>query len=179
MTTPLHRPSARVVVIDETGKVLLFRIEDPYDSKPPLWITPGGGVEPGEALVEAAARELAEETGAVVEPAELGEPVARCQGEWTFRGQRLYSVDSFFAWRTERFEPSTAGWEPLEHELHAAWRWWAIDEIDTTSVAVLPARLGDVVRSILQGAIGPSPIELPWISFDAIEIGPSTETSNG
>ncbi len=174
MTTPLHRPSARVVVIDETGSVLLFRIEDPYDPKPPLWITPGGGVEPGESLVEAAARELAEETGAVVETAELGELVARCQGEWTFRGQPLYSVDSFFALRTERFEPSTAGWEPLEHELHAAWRWWTVEELDTTSEAVLPARLGDVVRSITQGAIGPSPIELPWINFDTTEIDPST-----
>jgi ADP-ribose pyrophosphatase YjhB (NUDIX family) len=179
MATPLHRPSARVVVIDETGSVLLFRIEDSYDPKPPLWITPGGGVEPGELLVEAAARELAEETGAVVETAELGELVARCQGEWTFRGQPLYSVDSFFALRTERFEPSTAGWEPLEHELHAAWRWWTIEELDTTSEAVLPARLGDVVRSIMQGAIGPSPIELPWINFDTIEIDPSTGSSKG
>jgi 8-oxo-dGTP pyrophosphatase MutT (NUDIX family) len=166
MTMPLDRPSARVIVIDGTGSVLLFRIEDPHDPKPPIWITPGGGIKPGEPLGEAAARELAEETGVVVDPAELGEPVAICRGEWTFRGQPLYSVDSFFAWRTERFEPSTAGWEPLEHELHAAWQWWTIEELDTTNEAVLPARLGDVVRSIMQGTTGPSPIELPWVNFD-------------
>ena len=113
MTRPIDWPSARVIVIDRGGSVLFFRIEDPQDPKPPLWITPGGGIEPGEGLREAAARELAEGTGAVIHPAELGGPVASCRGEWSFRGQALYAVDTFFAWRTERFEPLTAGWEPL------------------------------------------------------------------
>lgn len=78
-----------------------------------------------------------------------------------------------------RFEPSTAGWEPLERELHAAWRWWTIEELDTTNERVLPALLGDVVRLITQGTIGPSPIELPWVNFDTIEIDPSTGTTKG
>jgi ADP-ribose pyrophosphatase YjhB (NUDIX family) len=168
-----------VIVIDRTGSVLLFRIDDPHDPKPPLWITPGGGVKPGEAVGEAAARELAEETGVVIDSAELSEPVAICRGEWTFRGQHLYSVDSFFAWRTERFEPSTTGWEPLESELHSAWRWWTIEELDTTNEVVLPARLGDVVRLITQSTIGSSPIELPWLNVDTIEIDPSTGIAKG
>ena len=175
---PRDRPSARVIVLDGTGRVLLFRVEDPHDLKPPIWITPGGGVEPGEALAEAADRELAEETGVVVRPSELGEPVAACRGEWTFRGQALYSVDSFFAWRTAQFEPSTAGWEPLEHELHTGWRWWTAEELDTTNEAVLPARLADVVRSIMRGTTGPAPIELPWVNFDTVEIDPSRRTAD-
>jgi 8-oxo-dGTP pyrophosphatase MutT (NUDIX family) len=172
MTATLQRPSARVIVVDESGSVLLFRIEDPQDSKPPLWITPGGGIKPGEAPGEAAARELAEETGLVIDYAELGDPVAICQGDWVFRGQPLYSVDTFFACRTERFEPSTAGWEPLEHELHAAWRWWTIEELDTTKEPVLPALLSNVVGLITCGTIGPAPIELPWVTLDSIETDP-------
>ena len=165
----VDRPSARVIAIDETGSVLLFRIEDPQDSKPPIWITPGGGVEEGETLAEAAARELAEETGLLVASERLGEPVAVCRGEWTFRGRRLYSVDSFFFVRTERFEPATDGWEPLEHEVHAGWRWWTVDELSTTKENVLPARLADLVRLLTEGRTGPAPIELPWVNFDTIE----------
>ncbi len=179
VAAPLDRPSARVIVIDGTDSVLLFLVRDPLDPKPPLWITPGGGINPGEGPSEAAARELFEETGLVIDPAKLGEPVATCRGEWTFRGQPLYSVETFFVWLTDRFEPSTAGWEPLEHEVHAAWRWWTIEEIDTTNERVLPARLGDVARSITQGITGPWPIELPWVNFDNIETDPSTESTSG
>ena len=123
--------------------------------------------------------ELCEETGAVVDPAELGHPVAICRGEWAFRGQPLYSVDTFFAWRTDRFEPSTARWEPLEHEVHAAWRWWTIGEIESTNERILPAHLGDVARVFTQGAIGPLPIELPWVAFDTIETDGSTGSRKG
>ncbi len=67
------RPTARLVVLDTDGRVLLFKIEDPTvtDPRDPLgaaqprtfWVTPGGGVEAGESLADALHRELAEEVG--------------------------------------------------------------------------------------------------------------------
>jgi 8-oxo-dGTP pyrophosphatase MutT (NUDIX family) len=157
-----------VITVDPDGCVLLFRIDDPIDAKPPIWITPGGGIEPGESPAEAAVREFREETGITIDLDALGAPVAVTRGEWTFRGQALHSVDWFFAWRGSRFEPSTSGWTALEHEVHAGWRWWPPHELDTTSEAVLPAKLATLVRAIASGAIGDTPIELPWLTFEEL-----------
>ena len=52
------------VLVWRDGQVLLVRHEKAGRS---YWLVPGGGVDPGETLVEAAARELLEETGYVVE----------------------------------------------------------------------------------------------------------------
>jgi 8-oxo-dGTP pyrophosphatase MutT (NUDIX family) len=163
MEPALERPSGRIIAVDPQGCVLLFRIEDPEDTKPPIWITPGGGIEAGESPAEAAVREFQEETGVAIDIASVGTPVAVTRGEWAFRGQRLYSVDWFFAWRGPRFEPSTTGWSELEHQLHAEWRWWEPGQIRISNEAVLPADLADVAERVASGDISEAPIELPWI----------------
>jgi 8-oxo-dGTP pyrophosphatase MutT (NUDIX family) len=165
VTRLLDRPSGRVIAVDPDGCVLLFRIEDPLDAKPPIWITPGGGLEPGESPAEGAVREFHEETGIAIDTVSIGGPVAVTRGDWSFRGQLLHSVDWFFAWRGPRFEPSTNGWSQLEHELHAAWRWWTPDEIERTTDAVVPAELAFVARRIASGPAISIPIELPWLAF--------------
>jgi 8-oxo-dGTP pyrophosphatase MutT (NUDIX family) len=161
-TRPIERPSARVVLIDDEGRVLLFRIDDPLDDKPAVWATPGGGVEAAETLSEAAARELREETGLAVDPGRLGQPVAVTKGEWEFRGELLYSEDWFFLHRTHTFDPDTSGWTDLERVVHRAWHWWTADELDTLDEAILPSGLADLVRSVLGGRLGTETIELPW-----------------
>ena len=56
---------ARAVVVDE-GKVLLA-LHHPPDREA-FWCFPGGHVEPGEGMAEAAIREVEEETGYRIEP---------------------------------------------------------------------------------------------------------------
>jgi len=53
------------LVVDAEGRTLLVRRRNPPGAG--LWSLPGGRVEPGESDVEAVAREVAEETGLVVE----------------------------------------------------------------------------------------------------------------
>ena len=53
---PYARRSARVILADSADRLLLFESEG-------FWFTPGGGVEPGETIEQAATRELWEETG--------------------------------------------------------------------------------------------------------------------
>ncbi|MFJ8300046.1 NUDIX hydrolase [Streptomyces sp. NPDC094447] len=56
---------AGVVVTDEAGRVLLGL------HRSGVWELPGGKVEPGESVEEAAVRELAEETTLLAEPADV------------------------------------------------------------------------------------------------------------
>ena len=61
-TIDFSRPAVAVVLRDESGRVLLVR-QQRFIVERDVWALPSGGVEAGESLEEAAARELEEETG--------------------------------------------------------------------------------------------------------------------
>lgn len=160
----VKRDSARVICLDEDDRVLLLRVVDARFGSPPLWVAPGGGVEPGEEVVAAASRELLEETGLSIPPAALGPLAAVCRGEWEFRGVELYSVESYYVARTGRFDPVDTGWTEIEREIHAGWRWWTCDELDVTTEIVFPAGLAGLIRGLAAGPAPSTPVELPWTS---------------
>ncbi len=63
----LSRSMSRVLVFDEQDRILLFLQYGKSHDVPPRWITPGGGVDPGEDHDQAAIREIHEETGLVLD----------------------------------------------------------------------------------------------------------------
>lgn len=56
-------PAVSAIVPDEDGRILLIRRTDNN-----YWSIPGGGLEPGESVRQAAAREVLEETGILRSP---------------------------------------------------------------------------------------------------------------
>ena len=62
---------ACVLLVDDRGWVLLQERDEHAEIAPERWAASGGHVEPGESYLEAAVRELREETGLSVAPDEL------------------------------------------------------------------------------------------------------------
>ncbi|MDT5283136.1 MAG: hypothetical protein QOJ20_4331 [Mycobacterium sp.] len=149
-----RRTSARIVLLDGDGCVLLFCGSDPAlpdgsDGPAPLWwFTVGGAAQAGETLPQAAVRELAEETGLRVDPAELIGPVWRRDAVIDFNGSVIRSEEMFFIHRTRRFEPSTAGRTGLERAYIHGHRWCdatMIGELVAKGETVYPLQLGELL----------------------------------
>ena len=90
-----------VVVPSEDGRLLLIRrASDPYEGQ---WALPGGFVEVGETLEDAAVREAGEETGLEVE-------VVRLVGVYSdpARDPRGHNVSCAYLARAREGEPSAA-----------------------------------------------------------------------
>lgn len=159
------RVSARVVLLDDSGAVLLFCGSDPAiaGTAPRWWFTVGGQVRPGEPLAEAAARELAEETGLEVTPDAILGPVWRRESQIRFNGQVMESAEFYFVHRTRRFEPADTRRTRLERRYIHGHRWCdapCIAALTAAGQRVYPLQLGDLLveaNLLADGAVEGAP----------------------
>jgi 8-oxo-dGTP pyrophosphatase MutT (NUDIX family) len=165
-SSPIFRPTARLILLDPDGCALLFCAEDPRAT---FWFTPGGGVHRGETMTGAAVRELAEETGHVRTEAELGPVVATCAGLWTSDDGRLFfGADAFFVVRVAEATLDSSGQEAFERSVIAGYRWWSAGELrrrDRRDV-ITPAGLSRLLDLLASGETPAAPVRLPWRNWE-------------
>jgi 8-oxo-dGTP pyrophosphatase MutT (NUDIX family) len=155
----VERRAARLVLISD-GAVLLIRACDPAAlERGEWWLTPGGGVEDGESLEEAASREAREETGFEVAPDAVGPVVATRESWFGFDNVRYHQTDHFFALSVDRFTPDITDWDTLEQRALLEPRWWPVDDLATMTEPLYPSRLADLVRAVTAGPL-PAPLDL-------------------
>jgi len=121
----VRRATVRVLVLDHEGRILLFQDSDP-GAGDSWWITPGGGIDPGETEHETVLRELAEETGLQLTTGDVIGPLARRHVRHGYSDQVVEQDDAFYAVRVPAFEIDTAGHTEEEQVTILASRWWTL-----------------------------------------------------
>jgi 8-oxo-dGTP pyrophosphatase MutT (NUDIX family) len=154
----IFRRAGRVILLDDHDRVLLLQGSDPTREGRPWWFTPGGGAEESESPLQAARRELFEETGLTFE-ALIG-PLWRRQAHFHFMGAQYEQHEEFFLARVQSHELIDDAWTELERTTVLAHRWWKVEELVSTDEAIFPIRLGELLRTLLRDGVPESPLEI-------------------
>jgi len=163
-----RREAARVVVLDDEDKVLLLSARDPMNpSKGTWWELPGGGIEWGEPSVEAAARELYEETG--IRHVEMGPCVWQHHARFVFAGMLFDQHEHIHVARVTGPVPDgdngyrPAGLEAFEAMSFQGLHWWALAELQhlvAQGGKVIPPWLTEQLPRYLSEGPPPEPLYL-------------------
>jgi len=144
------RRTARVMLFDEAGEILLVRFVVPRESAEfVFWALPGGEIEVGETEAEAAAREVREELGLELT---VAGPVYCDSNEFLHQGEMQDNVDFLFRAECGRVEPKLMGVTVDEREIMKEIRWWSEAEIAASHEKIFPENLAERMREL--GGLG-------------------------
>lgn len=137
------RRTARVMVFDPAGRVLLIRCAMTLRSGEGFvfWVTPGGEIEAGEEPRAAAVRELREELGLTLA---VAGPLYTETNQFELAGEMRDNLDHWFVARCAADAPRMKGVTAEELEMMQEMRWWTPEEIEAALDAgerIFPADL--------------------------------------
>jgi len=137
-------------VLDADRRVLLMHERRDIGSDRSHWITPGGGVEPGESVVQAAVREVYEETGLRLELDPDAEPMYSERVRYTLAGYDIDQTNRYFLVRVPSGLPvRPAAHTEVEQLVVLGHRWWPLPELAASDVEREPVTMVELIERAL------------------------------
>lgn len=157
------RDVVRMVVRDAEGRVLLFHTREL--SAPELgewWELPGGGIEQNENYLDAALRELREETGIVAGADQVGAPTWTRTSTFRHRDKRHVQHEVVVPVQLDLLEPDIDDSSRFDYEKedYFGYRWWPVTELAASTASFYPRSLPALITRFLAGETLREPFEL-------------------
>ncbi|CNB21275.1 NUDIX domain-containing protein [Yersinia enterocolitica] len=143
------RRAARLLIINNTNDVLLFRFTHTSDALAgsSYWATPGGGLEGHETFEQAAIRELYEETG--IKRDFIGSAVGNSAFEMLLpKGETVKAEERFFVVRVTDTSITQEGWSQHEKSVICQHHWWTKGELKNTTETVYPLNILEMLSDL-------------------------------
>ena len=138
------RRAARLLVVDEHDRLLLFRFT--FANRRPFWATAGGECDPDESFEAAARRELLEETGLECDP---GPAIAARGNDFvTATGEPVTADERYFRVRVPACEIATHGHTELEREIMQQHRWFTRTELESWPEPIFPPEILELLDRV-------------------------------
>ncbi len=158
--------SIRIILVNPNNEILLMCANDPkttatdgtYNGR--FWFTIGGEIEPGETNMQAAVRELHEETGLTLKDVVFGPIVWFGSCDLILSGELKRLNQKFIVAHSKKTNISMKNFTESEKNVIEKMDWFSLDKIKSHDDIIYPIGLEKHLPDILQKNYPIQPLEI-------------------